>query len=518
VKDGIALNNYAYVSLFGVNSLEEFKYSICENSVTSSDIGVEPSLETLQSNTNAVVKRISKRSLWFFQQTPIIKNYSGALGPVWFLSVKKTIVCVDDVERRGKDLSVREVMGLVSSLKEHKGCKIALILNDEALDDRVEFDKYFEKVVDISLKFAPSAEECTKIALNLGRKANKILAESCVTLGISNIRLIKKIERSVHKIEPMLSRFDEQVLEQAVKSLALLGWSVYEPATAPPLDCLRKRGSNFFASAKKEVVPEKEAAWNALLDVYGFVEMDDFDLTLLDGIQNGFFDPAMVEKHASEWDRRITTAKLDGSFNDAWRLYHDSFADNAEEVLDAIYPSFIKNVQNIAPGTLNGTVRLFRALGRPAQAEQMINRYVTREGADRNVFDLERSSFPGEMFEPDIVCAFKAKLASLEVKQNPTDVLLSMANTNGWNPEDIEILSTTPIEQYYGIFMKSNGDVLRKAIRACLQFDVISNATEPMKEISNRAKEALKRIGKESPLNAQRVRRYGVKADETLPE
>src|SRR6266478_9056950 len=50
----IPLNSY--VSLFGVNSLEELKYSIFENTVASSDVGVEPSLETLKSNTGAVVK------------------------------------------------------------------------------------------------------------------------------------------------------------------------------------------------------------------------------------------------------------------------------------------------------------------------------------------------------------------------------------------------------------------------------------------------------------------------------
>jgi hypothetical protein len=36
------------------------------------------------------------------------------------------------------------------------------------------------------------------------------------------------------------------------------------------------------------------------------------------------------------------------------------------------------------------------------------------------------------------------------------------------------------------------------------------NATEPMKEISKRAKDALRRIGGESKINARRVKRYGV--------
>jgi Cdc6-like AAA superfamily ATPase len=52
----IALDAYSYVSLFGINSLDELKYSIFENSVKSSDIGVELSLDALQPVTAAAAK------------------------------------------------------------------------------------------------------------------------------------------------------------------------------------------------------------------------------------------------------------------------------------------------------------------------------------------------------------------------------------------------------------------------------------------------------------------------------
>jgi hypothetical protein len=138
IKATIGLKHYSYVSLFGVTSLDEFKYSIFENSLQSSEIGVEPSLDTLESNTAATAKRFGRKSLWFLQTVPLINNYIGGLGPVWFLSVKNTIICVDDIERRGDSLSIRDVLGLVSNLKEHKGCKVCLILNDEALEGNKE--------------------------------------------------------------------------------------------------------------------------------------------------------------------------------------------------------------------------------------------------------------------------------------------------------------------------------------------------------------------------------------------
>jgi len=185
-----------------------------------------------------------------------------------------------------KAYTFRDVMGLISNLKEHKGCKICLILNDEVIEeDKDEFRTYFEKVVDISLQFAPSAAECARIALAANTKTEKLLAENCVALGISNIRLIKKIERSTRRIEPMLRKFDEQVLKQAVQSLTLFGWSLYEPSKAPSLDYLRKRtGPDPFGIDKDKPIPEREAGWNAMLDAYRFSGFDEFDSVLLDGI------------------------------------------------------------------------------------------------------------------------------------------------------------------------------------------------------------------------------------------
>ncbi len=120
-----------------------------ENSVKSSDIGIEPSLETLLSNTTAAIEASVRRSVKVVQQTPILKNYLGGLAPVWFSSVDRTVVCIDDFERRGKNLAVRDVLGLVNTMRELRKCKVCLILNDEALEeDEGDFRKYLEKVVD----------------------------------------------------------------------------------------------------------------------------------------------------------------------------------------------------------------------------------------------------------------------------------------------------------------------------------------------------------------------------------
>ena len=204
----IALKRYSYVSLFGINSLDDLKYSVFANSIDMVSVGTEPSFETIKENILATAKAGGKWLLPFFQQLPWIKNQVGVVSSLWFHWVKDTIVCIDDIEWRGDKLSIRDVLGLVSYLKEQKGCKLVLIMNDEKLEEEnTNFRLYFDKVIDVYLKFSPTAEESVRIALPSDSKIDKLLAACCMALGISDIRLIKKIERLVRLIEPILAPY-----------------------------------------------------------------------------------------------------------------------------------------------------------------------------------------------------------------------------------------------------------------------------------------------------------------------
>jgi hypothetical protein len=121
----IALNKYAYVSLFGIQSLDELKYSIFENTVGSQDIGTEPTIENLTVNTGAVLRQIGRHSLAnVVNYIPFVKNPSDTLKVISFLRVRDQIICIDDLERKGKNLRTQDVLGLISFLRERRSCKV----------------------------------------------------------------------------------------------------------------------------------------------------------------------------------------------------------------------------------------------------------------------------------------------------------------------------------------------------------------------------------------------------------
>ncbi len=143
----------------------------------------------------------------------------------------------------------------------------------------------------------------------------------------------------------------------------------------------------------------------------------------------------------------------------------------------------------------------------------MIVHYVETRSDEPELFDPRNYLRFGDMTDPDVNKAFKEKHASFKPKLDAAAVLRSIAATNSWSPEDISCLSELPVDDYYKMLKGSKGKTLRTLINACLQFERFGDATPEMREVSKRAKDALIRIAKESPINASRVKPYGIEID-----
>jgi hypothetical protein len=55
---------------------------------------------------------------------------------------------------------------------------------------------------------------------------------------------------------------------------------------------------------------------------------------------------------------------------------------------------------------------------------------------------------------------------------------------------------------------------MQRMIWTALEFEKIGGLSDAQRGIATRAREALKRIGRESVINARRARRYGVRVEE----
>ncbi len=189
----VALSKYSYISLFGRNSLDDVRTSIVENTVDSNTVGQQPDLTSFDAIVGKLLagaKDLTKVATYIPQASGYVASANRAL----FMMTSNQIVCVDDLERSGKGLDAKDVMGLISGLKEEKRCKIVILLNEEALsgDNKIDFGTQIEKIADTIIRFEPTPAECADIGVEKGRFYTEELTRCVVRLRIINIRVIKK--------------------------------------------------------------------------------------------------------------------------------------------------------------------------------------------------------------------------------------------------------------------------------------------------------------------------------------
>jgi hypothetical protein len=356
-NDKIKLKRYAYVSLFGRNSLDDVRTAIVENTITSGVVGGKPDLRsfrTVLDELSPAAGRLSKLATFIPGAAP----YLGILNRALFLMVRDQIVCIDDLERIAPGLDMMSVLGLVSSLKEEKSCKVVIILNQDALSGASEknFKAQIEKVADTFMTFDPTPSEAAEIGIDKTTKFRSWLSENTQALSIVNIRVIKKIETFCRRIQDIVADSDERILKQAVHTLALATYCKFQPDEAPPLEFVKK-----YNQVTELVGPEKDngeqsSRFKDTFRDYNFHHLDEFDVPLVEGIERGFFDQSAVKSQADELGKRLKLGDQNIEFEKAWRLFHDSFDNDDDAVLDAMIESAKANILAISPLNLNGTV------------------------------------------------------------------------------------------------------------------------------------------------------------------
>jgi hypothetical protein len=512
--NNISCKRYSYVSLFGINSLEAFKYAIFENSIKRELIGSEVSIETLRENTSSLTESLGRQVIGLLKGTGLASGFTSAIDSAAFLSINNTLICIDDLERKGSGLDIKDVLGLVSLLKEQKKCKVVILLNDgeEGLED---YKKYREKVVDLELKFAPSPKECAAIAFDGESNELTTLRDLTEKLNIHNIRILKKIERLVNMAKPYLTEYEDQVKYQVTHSLTLYAWSHYCSETnedIPDLAFLSNIGYTTFGfgSRDNEELDEKQKKWKTLLQHYEYMTTDELDLVIANAVTTGYFVEEDLKREASKKNEEVKISLSENSFSKAWELYHGSFENDQDHVISTLYASLKENVKNVSITNLNGTVALFRDLGEEEKASELIDYYIEKRRNETALFNLKENNFFGDKRDDEIVSKFDDVFKETAATESAKEILERISGKNGWNQIDEVTLANTPSEEYYQIFNAVSGKTLTRYVTKCLEFGQYRGANDDQVNIAKNAIEALKIIALESDINKRRVQKFGI--------
>ncbi len=390
-----------------------------------------------------------------------------------------------------------------------------MLLNSSELadSDGKAFSTFLEKVVDRSLEFSPTSEECSRIAFSVNDEISKEVSRHVVSLGISNIRVMRKIEGIARQLKDALKNYHAQVFARTLQSAVVLSWAFLQPTVAPSLEYLTtKKTRGLFGLSEEKEWTTDEAAWNTLLDAYGYLWTDEFDLIILKCVQRGYFDNETLSNHPKLLHYEIVAGRAVGFMDAALKLFYGSFITEEAEVLEAIEEEFHRQVQYVNLNTLCIIVQLFKDLDQPSRASNLIQHYVTHKEQPKEDWNVAIAPFGVAGLDDEIRQALDIKYSSFPTEApNTTELLRALIAAKGFDAAATSALAITPVDEYYNSF-RSAGDI-SLMLETIFSFRRIVNPNLEMIEVMDRATRALERIGQESRLNKLRVARYGIQVD-----
>src|SRR4030081_1415024 len=107
------------------------------NRTSGKAIATGANLESVSVGFSDIIKTVGPKALEALGGKTLAEMAQSST----FLMVRDQIICIDDIERKGKDLRAIDILGLVSMLAEQRNCKVVIIMNDDQLEEKVEFNK-----------------------------------------------------------------------------------------------------------------------------------------------------------------------------------------------------------------------------------------------------------------------------------------------------------------------------------------------------------------------------------------
>lgn len=532
----IHYKRYAYVSLFGVESLASLKEKIFQMSVGMSKAATIPSVESAAGNIAEIYSSARRhltgyrkfigwvRDVLLMVPNPIISKSGNFITNIAMLSIRNTLICLDDIERLGKGLKIEDVFGLISELKEAQDCSIVLLLNEDAFPTDIAkgYAEFRDKVVDMEVAFVPTPQDCVELAVPSDYPYYSYINGYVASLGITNIRIIKRCTALLDGLESLLKGREEAVVEETVKSIVLFCWCWFHRREGvPTLESVIAAGKSPYLTLFKEskdMTPEERNLREVLYN-YGYAMNSPIDEPLAEYVRRGYYDGDVLGKALDERDAEAERDRSGQSFHSVFeQFYRSRFGNNEEGIVHAIHELIGNHGKNLRGYDLDQAMRLLRKLGRDNDIEHIVDNFIQLNKHRTEVFNISAYDPDTKPQDSYVVQRFNEVFVPQPDSRPVFDVALKMARDSGWHPADFELLSQQTTDDWYKTFCSTEHPDLFRVVSWLLGLNRGENGPTEWRKISTSVEAALRRIANQSNIDRLRVISLGIDPDNpTVP-
>lgn len=523
--------NYAYVSLFGMNSLADLRNALAVNIRPAGKVKEDTFLELLSREDELD----SKMSGLFHWGSSKVRKGAGAVagagvsvphlsnvGPLYlafaYSTVKSALICIDDIERRGRPLDLKDVLGLVADLVNERGCSVVAILNDGTLteDDQKLWDQSREKVFMGEIRLPSSCKKAIGYVYDTSNLSSdaQVAVNAIEQLNVLNVRIIQRIKDAIERIMGCLpDNLLAATRRDIIRALAMIVYChAGQGEGAPPLGMLH--GSQLIRdvvdqlSKGKGKSAEKSASqkvWDDLFRRYGHVIQGKLEELLEMAVDNGYADELALKSAVADYDEEIRSTEQEQQLTDAWHLFHDKIGDNTSEVIDAMHSAVKNAASHLSAHNADPAIALVRRLGNDAVADKMVTDWIDPRRGDRwEELSPDRVSAFGQLQDDRFVEAIRDVYLARLNENLPTldEIMEKVIAGQMYADHTIDRLNQSSIEEYVEYFER-NG--LRGAANILAVPGAAPSTMKKLIDIRRRVATALKRIGLRNQIDRIRV-------------
>lgn len=243
-KDNVFNRKYAYVSLFGLESLSDVKTHIYS------------SIESYHSSIE--IPKWIKSLPSIFKDTRIAQLGINApvklIDSLMFAQVKDAIICFDDFERLSNKLDIKDVMGLANYLKLEKNCQVILILDEDKAesDNKQKYANYKEKLVD-DVIIINSVEPLIRAnTQDIDESLVEMMIKFAEELEIHNFRFFQKVIKLYREFRSKLPENVADSTKQVILTRILQGYLILNYGSHLKIGWEDFTAENFYEISDKE--------------------------------------------------------------------------------------------------------------------------------------------------------------------------------------------------------------------------------------------------------------------------
>lgn len=520
---------YSYVSLFGQSALEGVRSKIFHQArAIQTNATVEKAFDENFSESTSLLDRapwvregiskVKQKAPWLgwlsrhANSVPLVAQFSGLIGSVEYGLVDNYIVCFDDLERKQDSLGIKEIMGLVDELARRKHCKVVLIFNQGSLSsdaEKLEYETYREKVVDIELSMLPAVRDNLELVINISSPDFEPVLHVAEALEVVNIRVLSKVKSTIDRFDSLLSSADETTRKTFVTHVALLAWGYFDQD--PDLNfrsIVERLDGNPWLSyfAKKE---DKESpADRRFRTISSNLQLRAFDLDsyIVGFLENGLIDEDAFKRDLEAINQNQLNMAVSSKFNQAWDIYTNSFEDNLEEFKNSLIGG-LEDLARVSLGDFSSAIDTLSDFG--VDVSEYVSEYLmVHKDSLRNIDRTHPMRF-GRIKNPALRKGIdelieKGKSFSID------EVAEKIATQHGWNPDDITYLRSLSKEDFKA-WMKSSPENMNVKIKGgLLMFRNLQTSNQEEQErytkIVENVEAALREIASENDFNYRRIK------------